>query len=423
VKNHLVVVSSFLLIFGFSTIDSAISPMVAELSRHFGVVMNRVLLLISWATIGTVTGVLLGPALTTRFRVPNLLAAATFGLLAGLAVFLSTNSMMLAQLARLVFGLSSGTIAACMWWITFYGVPKSHYQAMMAVLMSARPLATALGVPLVGMLTAHAVSRRSVLPAEVSPDAAAPVLSWQYSFWLFGAIMAVAGIALVLSLRSSDSEEKKPLSVGGMLMDYVKAFRIPKAAEYYIGFTINRMCYFGFYCVAGIWFITHYGLDLASISKALFAIGLGEAVINFIVPAIRNRLGHALTFTGSLVASGVIFPVFITGGLPYGAALFLITLFMILDRIYCMAMVITLPEMFPQAQNKTVFGSLNTLTAWAGLTAIAWLQGMFLNLVGLAAVQYLLIGCYVVGSVMLYRVQASTVLAATSAPAPEVEHA
>lgn len=421
--NHLVVLSSFLLIFGFSTIDSAISPMVAELARHFNVMMNSVLLLISWATIGTVIGVLLGPALTTRFRVPSLLAAATVGLLAGLFVFLSTDSLMLAQLSRLVFGLSSGTIAACMWWITFYGVPKSHYQAMMAVLMSARPLATALGVPLVGMLTAHALSSSSVLPAEITPGSAAPALSWQFSFWLFGAVMAVSGVVLVLSLRSSDREEKKPLSLDRMIMEYIKAFEVPLAAQYYIGFTINRMCYFGFYSVSGIWFITHYGLNLTSISKALFAIGLGEAVVNFIVPAIRNRLGHSLTFTGSLVASGLVFPLFIGGSLPYGAALFLITLFMILDRIYCMAMVITLPEMFPQAQNKTVFGSLNTLTAWAGLTAIAWLQGHFLHLVGLAAIQYLLFACFVVGSLMLYRVQAHTVLAPAVSAAAAPDHA
>jgi len=410
VKNHLVVLASFLLIFGFSTVDSAISPLVRELSRHFGVVLNRVLLLISWATIGTVAGVLLGPALTTRFRVPTLLGAASAGLLAGLAVFLTTDSLAVAQGSRLVFGFSSGTIAACMWWITFYGVPKSHYQAMMAVLMSARPLATALGVPLIGLITAAGMSA-TPLAAEAVPGSPAPSLSWQGSFWLFGAIMAASGIVLTLALRSSDGEAKQPLSVGRMIRDYIEAFRLPMAAEYYIGFTINRMCYFGFYAVSGIWFITHYNLQLAEISRALFAIGLGEAVINFVVPAIRNRLGHALTFTGSLVVSGIIFPVFIMGGLPYAAALALITLFMILDRIYCMAMVITLPEMFPQAQNKTVFGSLNTLTAWAGLTAIAWLQGSFLDLIGLTAVQLLLIACYVIGSLMLYRVQHRTVLA------------
>ncbi len=409
-KNHLVVLASFLLIFGFSTVDSAISPLVRELSRHFGVVLNRVLLLISWATIGTVAGVLLGPALTTRFRVPTLLGAASAGLLAGLAVFLTTDSLAVAQGSRLVFGFSSGTIAACMWWITFYGVPKSHYQAMMAVLMSARPLATALGVPLIGLITAAGMSA-TPLAAEAVPGSPAPSLSWQGSFWLFGAIMTASGIVLTLALRSSDGEAKQPLSVGRMIRDYIEAFRLPMAAEYYIGFTINRMCYFGFYAVSGIWFITHYNLQLAEISRALFAIGLGEAVINFVVPAIRNRLGHALTFTGSLVVSGIIFPVFIMGGLPYAAALALITLFMILDRIYCMAMVITLPEMFPQAQNKTVFGSLNTLTAWAGLTAIAWLQGSFLDLIGLTAVQLLLIACYVIGSLMLYRVQHRTVLA------------
>lgn len=414
--NHIVVASSFMLIFGFSTIDSAISPMVLELSQHFGVVLNRVLLLISWATIGTVTGVLIGPALTTRFRVPALLAAATVGLLTGLCVFLTTGSMMVAQVSRLVFGLSSGTIAACMWWITFYGVPKSHYQAMMAVLMSARPLATALGVPLIGMITAHAVAGRAAVTPESASGAASSLSagSWQLSFWLFGAAMAVSGITLALSLRSGDREEKKPLSIGRMVKDYIEAFSLPMAAMYYIGFTINRMCYFGFYSLAGIWFITHYNLGLSEMSKALFAIGLGEAVINFVVPAIRNRLGHSMTFTGSLVVSGLIFPVFITGDLPYWAALTLITLFMILDRIYCMAMVITLPEMFPKAQNKTVFGSLNTLTAWAGLTAIAWLQGSFLDRIGLPAMQYFLIACYVVGSLMLYRVQRTTVLS----PAP-----
>jgi predicted MFS family arabinose efflux permease len=398
-KESGIVVASFLVIFAFSSVDSSISPMVKELNAHFQVPLDRVLLLISSCTIGTVFGVLVGPAVTASFSVTRLLQLCTLGLFSGLIGFLLADQFVFAQLSRLLFGISSGFLASCMWWLTFYGVEKSHYPAMIAVLMSARPLATALGVPLAGIM--------------------ASTWGWKSPFWLFAASIALGGVFLTWSLRGRPEGEKQPFSLRRIAADYQTAFRIPYAAAYYAGFTINRMCYFGFYSFSGIWFIHHFQLSLAEISTCLFCIGVVEAVVNFLVPRLLKIVSHRRLFEGSLIVSGIVFPICISGHFSLGATVAMLTLFMLCDRLYCMAMVITIPEMFPDAQNKTVFGSLNTLTAWGGLTLIAWIQGHYLTAMGVPMMQHLLTLCFFVGSALLYYVQYSTVLAPSPAHHPD----
>ena len=56
--------------------------------------------------------------------------------------------------------------------------------------------------------------------------------------------------------------------------------------------------------------------------------------------------GHDRLFTGSLVLSGLLLPVFLGGRLPLAWAVAAVTLFMLLDRVYSMAAVITIPRMF-----------------------------------------------------------------------------
>jgi hypothetical protein len=84
---------------------------------------------------------------------------------------------------------------------------------------------------------------------------------------------------------------------------------------------------------------------------------------------------------------------------------------MLLDRIYSMALVLSIPEMFPQTGDKTAFGSLNTLTAWAGLTVITWLAGFFPGDNGLLVTEALLVLSFTAGSAALYFVQKRTVFA------------
>ena len=55
-------------------------------------------------------------------------------------------------------------------------------------------------------------------------------------------------------------------------------------------------------------------------------------------------------------------------------------------------------------------GNLMTLTAWIGLTVISWFEGQFLNIIGIRAIETILLLCLAAGVVMVYRVQKITVL-------------
>lgn len=380
---------SFILIFAFSSVDSSISPLVSELQAHFKVPLARVLLLISYATAGVVASVLVGPALTASFRVSRLLAAAVAGLVLSHSLFLACDDFSLALLCRLGFGLCSGTVAAVLWWLSFHGVSKDYFPAMIAVLMAARPLATALGAPAVGLWAAQG--------------------SWQPPLWSLAVLIAASG-GLLCALMPREETKKRPLSLRTLLDDYRQVLRLPHAASYYLGMTVNRMCYFGFYALSGIWFMRHYGLDLARISLALLAIGLGEAVVSLFVPAMVKAWGHGRVFPPSLAASALLLPFFLPGWLPLKAAVALLALFMVLDRIYSAAAVMTLPQVFTITGNKTAFGSLNTLCAWTGLTASSWLEARFTERLGLAWIEWGLIACFLLGSWLIYRVQRDTVL-------------
>ena len=176
------------------------------------------------------------------------------------------------------------------------------------------------------------------------------------------------------------------------------------------------MAYFGFYAFCGLWFDHHYGLDLKSLSLALLIIGLAEAAVNFSTGRVLKAFGHRTTFLVSLGLSGVLLPLFLFGRPGLEVAVALIALFMLLDRVYSMALVISIPQMFPSPGDRTAFGSLNTLTAWGAMMLISWFQGQFLKPLGMAGIEAFLVLCFFAGSAMLYHVQERTVF---SAPAPE----
>lgn len=393
-RERLAILFSFVFIFAFNSIDNAIAPLVKPISQSFSVSSERALWLISVCTAGTVVGLVVGPALLTWGRVRRLLLWVLVAMGAAQALFALAPTFSAALFFRAISGFAAGLVATIMWRLTFHGISKANYPAMVAVLMSARPLATALGVPAAGLL--------------------AWKMSWQTPVWVIAGLTSLSG--LVLYLFFPEKAEEAPREKPGLLTPYLRALAVPHAGLYYVGTTINRMAYFGFYAFCGLWFDHHYGLGLKDISLALLVIGLAEALVNFSTGRILKTFGHKPTFLVSLGLSALLLPAFIFGDTFFGLTLIpavaLIAVFMLLDRVYSMALVISIPQMFPSTGDKTAFGSLNTLTAWGAMMAISWFQGQFLGRLGMTVVEGVLVGCFLVGSAMLYLVQARTVFQA-----------
>ncbi len=392
-RERLAILFSFVFLFAFNSIDNAIAPLVQPISQTFAVSSQRALWLISVCTGGTVLGLLVGPAVLSSWRTRPTLLGVLLVMAAAQVLFALAPSFGLALLFRAVSGFAAGLVATIMWRLTFHGVSKAHFPAMVAVLMSARPLATALGVPAAGLL--------------------AWKMDWQTPVWVIAGLTTLSGLALYLFYpESPESAEEAPRQRSGVLAPYARALAVPYAWPYYLGSTVNRMAYFGFYAFCGIWFYEHYDLDLKSISLALLVIGLAEALVNFSTGRIIKLCGHKPTFLVSLGLSAILLPAFIFGKLNLVPAVALITVFMLLDRIYSMALVISIPRMFPSTGDKTAFGSLNTLTAWGAMMLISWFQGQFLGALGMSGIEAVIVGCFLVGAGMLYHVQARTVFQA-----------
>lgn len=402
--ERLAVIFSFILIFAFNSIDNAISPLASQLGHYFAVSPERALWLISVCTGGTVVGLIFGPALVNRFSARRLLGVTLLLMVGSQVAFAFSSSFMPALMWRAVSGLSAGLVASVMWQLTFHGVSSAYFPAMIAVLMSARPLAVALGVPAAGL--------------------AASEYSWQLPILIIAALTGIGGVMLFgvyprhySGLGAGDTQEKTAEAaapsqeswLAAIINPYISALSVPYASVYYLGTTINRIAYFGFYSFCGLWFAHHYGLNLKSISFALLVIGLAECLVNFSTGKIIAKFGHKRTFLISLGASFIVLPLFLYGWLPLKAAIAVISLFMLLDRVYSMALVISVPQMFPSTGDKTAFGSLNTLTSWGAMTIISWVQGAFMESWGIVSMESLSLACFVIGSFMLIWVQKETV--------------
>ena len=410
--ERVVVVLAFILIFAFNSIDNAISPMADVIGQSFSIPAHTALLFISFCTGGTVAGLVFGPSLVSAFKSSKLLFWCTLLLALTQAAFAFSSSFELGLVWRALSGLGAGFVASIMWSLTFHGVSKAYFPAMIAVLMSARPLATAVGVPLAGWLTVD--------------------FNWRVPIIIIALLTAASGLALAWFYptehknkgeQPSDKpqeEKASPLCQNltfkslfsickAIVEPYQKALAVPHAVTYYIGSTINRMAYFGFYSLCGLWFPYHYHLDLKGVRLALLIIGLADCLINFFTNSIMKRFGHRSTFLVSIIFSLVLLPIFIYGKLNITAAVAAIAIFMTLDRIYSMALVISVPDMFPSVGDKTAFGSLNTFTAWGAMSIIAALQGIFTERLGMAAMETLLILCFIVGGAMITYIQWKTV--------------
>lgn len=391
-RERSIVVLSFLLIFMFSSIDNSISPMVELLNKFYAVPMQSVILLISYCTFGIIAGVFVGPSLTASFDAGKVVLASAFGMALPLTFFLATGDFYAALACRAVFGFFLGIAASSMWWVAYYGVSKPYYPSMVVVLMAARPLALALGVPAAGFMAAAS--------------------GWRLPYAIFGILLLFSGVFLFARIIDNGEPPKVKFNPVKIFTGYSEAFGVKYLALFYAGFTLNRMCYFGFYSFMGLWFVKHYAITVVEISKALLFIGLAETLVNFIVPHLIKLFGNKNLFTISIVLSGIVFAAFIGGRFALVPAVALIALFMVLDRLYVVTAVMAIPEMFSGADNKTIFGSLNTLTAWAGLAVISWVQGRFTESLGLAVIENILLASFIAGSAVMYFVQHRTVFAA-----------
>jgi predicted MFS family arabinose efflux permease len=375
------VISSFILVFAFATVDLAISPLADLFRGYYQVPIEKVLWLISTCTLGIVAGVFIGPVLTRSFRVSSIAALCTPVLLISLALFLVINNFYGALAVRILFGLSVGLLSTVMWWITFHGISKEHFQSMLTVLVGSRPLAVAIGVPAAGLIASFG--------------------GWKAAFLVLLVLILVAGIMLFFSFPK-DEEEKKPLGFSSFFKEYTSALSLPGAGLYYLGLTINKICYFGFYSMIGIWFIRIYQLTPFNISSLLIYIGLAEATTAFAVPLGFKAFGQERMFTAALFLSIPVFAFLYRGEFTLPVSVFLFALFAVLDRIYSMALVASIPQTFKGCTNKTIMGSLMTMTAWCSLMMISWFQGEFLDTIGLKTCGLILLISLTVGSILIY---------------------
>ncbi|TDR72025.1 putative MFS family arabinose efflux permease [Paludibacterium purpuratum] len=383
-KERWVVYASFLIIFAFTTVDASISPMVLPLHRHFGVSMDEILLLISSCTAGIVLGVFWGPMLTRSVMLSRLVVVTVAAMVLGVAGFLAFPSFAMAVVFRFVFGLGGGIMASLMWWLTFHGVSKANYQAMVNVLMSARPLAAALGVPFATIVAAKS--------------------AWHSPFLLFAVLILGCG-ALLYAQTGKVTQTIEKWEAKSLLRDYGMALGQPQAMPFYLGMVFSKACYFGIYAIAGIWFYRHYGLQLLEVGSRLFFIGMAEVAMTFAAPYVLRYFGYVKTLVGSIVLSAAVFLVLVKAYCPLWGATLLFVVFVGLDRVISMALTLSLPKMFPDVDNRAIFGSLVTLSAWMGLALVSYLEGDNLARVGLGAVEWGLLASFVFGSCLICYVQ------------------
>lgn len=388
-KGWTLVISAFMIVFAFSTVDHAISPLVALLQGVYGVAQERVLWLISSCTLGIVIGLFAGPQTLKTFKIKYVLAAAIIMQLTGLFIFTGVKIFSLAIIVRFIFGLGSGIISTILWWLVYETIEKAFYIPMITVLTASRPMAVAAGVPLVLYAT------KSV--------------SWAAAFAITGIILFIFCFGFAWALPA-DNKSKTAFTLKNIILNYSSAFRTPHAKAFFAGMFINRLCYFGFYSMLGIWFMRKYGLTTLQLATPLMVIGICETLINFIVPVLM-KVGQKKLFYISVAANIVVFSLFIWGHLPIWTGIFFIALFAMTDRAYNMLLLMFIPKVFASSQDRTTIGSLVTLVSWTSLAVISYALGTFLDTIGINVFAGLMIAALVAGNWAYLRVLKKTVFA------------
>lgn len=371
-------VFSFAFIFFFSSIDNSIAPMAKDIASHFSVKPETGLLLISACSWSVAAGLLAGPSIISAISPSKTLFFSGIILSLSSAVFPISNFFPAALVLRVLAGFGGGLAACVMWWMAYHGVEKKHSGSMLAVLMSARPLAVALGVPASAL--------------------AAFYFHWSYPIFLLSAGVFISAAGVYFSFPEGDGilPEKR------IWKGYSKALSTPYASAFYLGFFLNRMCYFGFYAFCGIWFSHHYGFDLKTTGYYLLIIGLAEAAVNFFSASLVEKFGYMKIFYWGILSSAFSLPLFLFGKADAKTALVLISFFMLADRIYVMALASRIPKMFSSNPDKTSFGSLNTLSAWAAGGLIAAVFSGLIEKKGIFYAETLILFCFLSGSYLLF---------------------
>lgn len=386
-KGWTLVISAFMIVFAFSTVDHAISPMVAVLESVFSVRQERILWLISSCTIGIVMGLFFGPQLIKSYKVKFVLIISSLMMIVGLVAFVSIEVFYVSLIVRFIIGLGAGFMSTIMWWLAYESIDRTFYTAMITVLTASRPMAVAAGVPLVMYATKFC--------------------GWAMAFGFMALLLLAFGIALLWSLPSDD-KEKTSFTLKNIILSYKTAFKTPYLKQFFSAMFINRICYFGFYSMLGIWFMQKYDLSTLEIARPLMVIGICETLINFIVPKLM-KIGQKKLFYISTITNIIIFSAFIWGGFPLWWGILLIAIFAMTDRVYNMLLLIFIPKVFAGSKDRTTIGSLVTLVSWTALAFISYIEGSFLDYIGINAIAAGLILALVCGVILYVPILKKTV--------------
>ena len=87
----------------------------------------------------------------------------------------------------------------------------------------------------------------------------------------------------------------------------------------------------------------------------------------------------------------------------------MIGLFAMTDRIYNMLLLIFIPDIFKNAQDRTVIGSTVTLVSWGSLAVISWLEGALLSKTGISAFSFMLTAALIIGIILYIKVLKRTI--------------
>lgn len=384
-KKHemFIIIFSGLLIFSFASADNAVSPLVGVFHGYYLVSMPTVLLLISSCTFGIVIGMLLGPIFIANLGASKTLISATILLSLSTLLFILTKQFNLAVLWRMMFGFFSGLLANVMWWLTFQYTKGKASDAMVVVMMTARPVALCLGIPLTGLIATH--------------------LNWQAAFGVFLVLTLLSGLVLYVFSKKDKASHTKHIS--GLFREYSNVFKLSYSLWFYLGMFLNACGYFGFYAFAGIWFIKHYQLTLRQISTLFLFIGMGEIIINFISPWLYRKLVYKKLFTLICIANLIVFGLFINAQFRLLWTVLLIVLFIMLNRVFLFPVIRNIPVLFKTHENKATLGALITLSMWLGFAIVSWLQAKLLLIVGINFVGNLLLTLLGLGLLITYWVQ------------------
>ena len=386
-KGWTLVIATFMVVFAFSTIDHAISPLVEWLSVFFSTSTEKTLWLISSCTAGIVLGLFVGPQLLKTIRVSQVIWASLLMMAGGIWAFICVPYFALSLGIRFIFGLGAGLFSTVLWWLTYEAIDKRFYIPMIIVLAAARPMAVAAGVPLVLY--------------------GGTLFNWRLSFAAAGILIAVFSLLFVYT-APQDTKEKIPFTLKALWCTYQTAWQTPYLKSFFTAMFINRLCYFGFYSMLGLWFIGHYQLSTLELARPLMAIGICETVINFVVPVLM-KIGQKKLFYLAVFFNSLLFMIFAWGILPLGIAIVMIGLFAMTDRVYNMLLMVFIPSVFSASKDRTTIGSLVTLVSWTSLMLISWIEGSFLDIIGLSNMATILLICLIAGFVLYVRMLNRTI--------------